>query len=75
MDNPLRRRGCFNIKAFLEALKSVPEPFTPAQEDRHEDDMHVVYQAGLEELPDRAGTAANPDVHYDETISHRTGEG
>ncbi|MCU1568448.1 MAG: hypothetical protein JWQ56_3385 [Pseudarthrobacter sp.] len=50
------------MEAFFKSLESVPEPFAPAQDDRHEDDVHVVDQVGLEELPHCADAAANPDI-------------
>src|SRR5688572_14734788 len=62
MQNSVWRRGGFYFKALLESFESVPEPFAPAQDDRHEDDVHVVDQIGLEELSNRADAATDPDV-------------
>lgn len=39
--------------------ESIPEPLAPAQDDRHEDDVHVVDQIGLEGLSDRADAATD----------------
>ena len=42
MDNSGWRWGRFDFKALFETFESIPEPFAPAQDDRHEDDVHVV---------------------------------
>ena len=62
MDNSEWRRSRFDFKALFESFESIPEPFAPAQDDRHEDDVHVVDQIGLEELSNRADAATDPDV-------------
>src|SRR6476661_383071 len=62
VDDSRWRRSRFDVKALFESLEPIPEPFTAAQEDRYDDDMHVVDQIGFEELSDRADAAANPDV-------------
>ena len=62
MGNAAWRRGRFDFEALFESFETVPEPFTPAQDDRHEDDVHMVDQVRLEELPNRADAATDPDV-------------
>lgn len=62
MENAERRRGRFDFKALFESFESVPEPFSPPQDDRYEDDVHVVDQIGLEELSNSADAATDPDV-------------
>ena len=62
MENSEWRRCRFDVKASFKSFEPIPEPFAPAQDDRHEDDMHVVDQIGLEELPNSADAATDPDV-------------
>ena len=62
MDNSEWRRGGFDVKALFESFESIPEPFAPAQDDRHDDNVHVVDQIGLKELSDGADAATDPDV-------------
>ena len=49
-------------EALLQALQSVPEGLAAAEEDWHERDVHVVDQAGGEELADGGRAAADADV-------------
>src|SRR3984885_10191188 len=49
-------------EVLLQALQAVPERLAAAEEDRHERDVHVVDQAGGEELADGGRAAADADV-------------
>src|SRR3954453_15500529 len=62
MENAERRRGRFDFKALFESFESIPEPFAPAEDDRHDDDVHVVDQIGLEELSNGADATTDADV-------------
>jgi hypothetical protein len=44
------------------AVEVIEEPLTAAQQDRHDRQVQVVDQAGVEVLLDGGGTAADPDV-------------
>ncbi|MCU1515022.1 MAG: Oxidoreductase [Microbacteriaceae bacterium] len=47
MHNSRRRRRRFDVEAFLESFEPIPQPFAPAQHNRHEHDVHVINQVGL----------------------------
>src|SRR5581483_418559 len=49
-------------EALLQALQAVPERLAAAEDDRHDHDVHVVDQAGGEELADGGRAAADADV-------------
>src|SRR5579864_1206028 len=49
-------------EAVLQSLQAVPEGLAAAEEDRHDHDVHVVDQAGGEELADGGRAAADADV-------------
>src|SRR3954469_4779628 len=58
-----RRRGDrLDVVRILQALKPVPDADAAAEDDRHLDEMHVVDEAGGEEVAYDGGAAADPDV-------------
>jgi hypothetical protein len=62
MENSDWRRCHFDFNALFESFESIPEPLAPAQDSRHEDDVHGVDHISLEALSDRADAATVPDV-------------
>src|SRR3954469_11556005 len=53
------RGGGLDLVVPLEALQSVPEAHSPAEQDRDQHDVHVVDQTGSKELADHGGTSAD----------------
>jgi hypothetical protein len=62
MQHSARGRGRLDLEAVFESFEPLPEPFAPAQDDRHDDDVRGVDQVGLQELSDGADAATDPDV-------------
>src|SRR3954452_12444064 len=51
-----------DVVVLLEALEPVPETHASAEQDRDDDDVHVIDEPGSKELPDRGGAAADAYV-------------
>src|ERR671934_1390627 len=56
------RGGGLDRVVLLEALRSVPEAYTSAEQDRDHHDVHVVDEPGGKEVADRGGASADPYV-------------
>ena len=62
MDDAARGVDGFDVEALLECLKSVPQPLPSAEDDGHDDNVHVVDQVGGKELSDGGRASADADV-------------
>src|SRR5215218_2278520 len=60
-DSAGRGRG-LDLVVLLEALQSVPEPHSPAEQDRDHRDVRVVDESGREEIADHRGASAETYV-------------
>src|ERR671919_1541733 len=56
------RSDGLDVVVLLEAFQSVPEAYASAEQDRDDDDVHVVDEPGSNELANRGGTPAEAYV-------------
>ena len=62
MDDATGGADGLQVESPLEFLEPVPEPLPPAQNNGHDDYVHVVDQVGGEELSDSGRTPADADI-------------
>src|SRR6266498_3233931 len=65
------RGGGLDLVALLEALRSVPEAYAPAEQDRDHHDVHVVDEPGSKEVADHGGTPADAYVQAARRLAGR----
>src|ERR671918_999422 len=69
-DSAGRARG-LDLIVLLEALQPLPEADAPSEQDRDDDDVHVVEEPGRKELADRRRTSADADVLAARSLARR----
>jgi hypothetical protein len=62
MRNAAWRADRLNMEALLQFFETVPQPFPASENDRHDDNMHVVNQIGWQELSNGCWSPANSDI-------------
>ena len=62
MRNAAWRTDRLNMEALLKFFETVPQPFPASENDRHDNDMHVVDEIGCQELSNGCWSSANSDI-------------